>query len=190
MMQRIVLASASPRRREICDRLGLVYDVIPAEDEEALDPSLPLEQAVMQVARAKAEEVAASCPDRLVLGADTTVTVDGRPLGKPRDEQEAAAMLRLLQGRWHRVITGVWVCSPTRCDGFVVPTDVSFSPMTDRDIAAYIATGEPMDKAGAYGIQGAGMRFVREIRGDFYAVMGLPGAKLWDFLKNFPETNG
>lgn len=188
-MARIILASASPRRREICDRLGLDYEVIPAKREEALDPALPMEQAVVQVARAKAAEVAAAHPDRLVLGADTTVTVDGKALGKPRDEQHAAAMLNCLQGRWHRVITGVWVCAPSGSDGFAACTEVRFAPMTAADITAYIATGEPMDKAGAYGIQGAGLRFVEEIRGDFYAVMGLPAASLWDFLKKFPEMD-
>lgn len=189
-MQRIVLASASPRRREICDLLGLTYDVAPAIGEETLDLELPLEQAVMLLARVKAEEVAARYPDRLVLGADTTVTVNGHPFGKPQDEREAAAMLRQLQGGWHRVITGVWVCSPEKNDGFVSQTEVAFYSMTDQEIAAYIATGEPMDKAGAYGIQGVGMRFVREIRGDFYTVMGLPGAELWRFLKKFSKTEG
>lgn len=184
-MERIVLASASPRRREICDLLGLSYDVMPATGEEDLDPSLPLDEAVTRVARAKAEEVAARNPGRLVLGADTVVTVDGRRLGKPGDAREAAAMLRLLQGRWHRVITGVWVCSPQGNDGFVAGTDVAFYPMGEEEIAAYIATGEPMDKAGGYAIQGTGMRFIREIRGDFYTVMGLPGAKLWHFLQKF-----
>ena len=94
-------------------------------------------------------------------------------------------MLHRLQGRWHQVLTGVWLSSPAGGDGFVAQTDVSFYPMNPAEIEAYIATGEPMDKAGAYGIQGAGMRFVKEIRGDFYTVMGLPGAQLWHFLKKF-----
>lgn len=182
-MEPLILASASPRRREICDLLGLTYEVIPAVGEEPLDLALPLQEAVLRVARAKAEEVAARHPGRLVLGADTTVAVDGRPLGKPRDVADAAAMLRSLQGGWHRVLTGVWVCSPAGGRGFVSCADVCFYPMTGEEIAAYIATGEPMDKAGAYGIQGKGMRFIKEIRGDFYAVMGLPGGALWHFLQ-------
>ena len=189
-MERLVLASASPRRREILDLLGLDYEVMPAVGEESLDPALPLEQAVIGVARAKAEEVAAHYPGRLVLGADTTVAVDSQPLGKPRDEQEAAAMLRLLQGRWHRVLTGVWVCGPAGGGGFCSATNVEFYPLSNEEITAYIATGEPMDKAGGYGIQGRGMRFVRQINGDFYTVMGLSGARLWHFLQDYPVING
>lgn len=188
-MEPLILASASPRRREICDLLGLTYEVIPAVGEESLDPSLPLTEAVMRVARAKAEEVATSHPDRVAIGADTTVAVDGRPLGKPCDEADAAAMLRSLQGRWHQVLTGVWICAPDGGKGFVSCADVCFYPMTEEEIAAYIATGEPMDKAGAYGIQGKGMRFVKEIRGDFYAVMGLPGAELYQHLRALPVAD-
>lgn len=188
-MERLILASASPRRREILDLLGLDYEVRPASGEEPLNPALPLEEAVMEVARAKVAQVAANCPGRLVLGADTTVTVDNVALGKPRDETEAAAMLRQLQARTHRVLTGVWMCGPKGNRGFCSATEVEFYPLSDDEIAAYIATGEPMDKAGAYGIQGRGMRFVRRINGDFYSVMGLPGARLWRFLQDFPGFN-
>lgn len=185
-MERLILASASPRRREILDLLGLDYEVRPAAGEEPLNPALPLEQAVMGVARAKAAQVAGAYPGRLVLGADTTVAVDDVPLGKPRDKEDAAAMLRQLQGRWHRVLTGVWMLGPEGSRGFCSVTEVEFYPLSEEEIAAYIATGEPMDKAGGYGIQGRGMRFVRQINGDFYTVMGLPGARLWRFLQDFP----
>ncbi len=184
-MKSLILASASPRRREICDLLGLDYEVIPAVGEEVLDVALSLTDGVLQLARAKAEEVFVAHPDGLVLGADTVVTVDGAVLGKPRDEADAAGMLRRLQGRRHQVITAVWVCSPGKSDGFVSTNEVCFAPMTEEEITAYIATGEPMDKAGAYAIQGRGMRFVKELRGDFYAVMGLPAADLWQFLQGF-----
>lgn len=183
-MQPIILASASPRRREILKLLDLPFEVIPAEAESSIDPSLPLEEAVMLVARGKAEEIAASHPDRVVVGADTVVAIDGKVLGKPRDRQQAQEMLKTLQGREHEVFTGVWVCGPDEGKGFTDRAKVEFYPLTDAEIDDYIATGEPMDKAGAYGIQGIGLRNIRAVHGDFYTVMGLPGARLWRFLKN------
>ena len=181
----LILASASPRRREILTLLGLPFEVEPAPGEAAPAPDWTPEQAVLRIARDKAEQVARLRPDRVVVGADTVVVLDGGILGKPADERDAARMLTLLQGREHTVMTGVWVCAHGRADGFVEQADVSFYPMTRREIEEYVHTGEPMDKAGAYGIQGAGMRYVRGIRGDFYTVMGLPGARLWRFLRNF-----
>lgn len=181
----IILASASPRRQELFTRLGLPFEVVPARMEPAADPLAPPEDAVLAVARAKAREVAARYPDRVVVGADTVVCAGGRLLGKPRDAAEAAAMLGQLQGAWHRVLTAVWVCAPGREDGFTDQTAVQFYPMDKAAIAAYIATGEPMDKAGAYGIQGVGMRYIRGIIGDYYTVMGLPAARLMRFLPPF-----
>lgn len=188
-MRPFILASASPRRREICDKLGLPFSVEPAEAEAPLDPALPLAEGVLQIARSKAESVFARHPDEAVLGADTVVAIerDGRAvvLGKPADPADAARMLRLLAGRTHRVLTAVWVCTPGRCDGFTSENRVTFAPMTDKDIAEYVASGEPLDKAGAYGVQGLGARYVRRIEGDFFAVMGLPAADLWTFLRSF-----
>lgn len=196
-MRNFILASASPRRREICDLLGLSYTVIPALSESSLDPALPLEQAVMEVARAKAEEVAASHPGQLVLGADTVVAAeDGispAVLGKPRDPEDACRMLQRLAGRRHRVLTGVWLCGESDgvpiARGFTDQARVRFAPMTPEEIAGYVSTGEPMDKAGAYAIQGRGMRYIRGIEGDFYTVMGLPGARLWEFLRPILENS-
>ena len=196
-MKAFILASASPRRREICDLLGLSYTVIPALSESSLDPALPLEQAVMEVARAKAEEVAASHPGQLVLGADTVVAAqDGlfpAVLGKPRDPEDACRMLQRLAGRRHRVLTGIWLCGESDgipiARGFTDQTQVQFAPLTPEEAAAYVATGEPMDKAGAYAIQGRGMRYIRGIEGDFYTVMGLPGARLWEFLRPILENS-
>lgn len=183
-MDRLILASASPRRKEICEKLGLSFDVVPAAGEEPLDPARPLADAVLDVAKAKAREVSARYPGRLVLGADTVVAApDGTVLGKPRDSEDAERMLSRLSGRQHRVITGVWLCGPGADDGFADEAQVEFMPLTADEIRAYVETGEPLDKAGAYAIQGRGMRFVRGITGDFYTVMGLPGAKLWAFLK-------
>lgn len=181
----VILASASPRRRDILTLLGIPFEALPAGEEPPPAPGLPPEEAALSLARGKAEAVAALRPDRLVIGADTLVWMDGAVLGKPRDEADAAAMLARLQGRRHRVTTGVFVCSPRGRDGFFETAAVEFYPMDAAEIAAYIRTGEPMDKAGAYGIQGAGMRYVKGIEGDFYTVMGLPGARLWRFLRNF-----
>ena len=185
MPERWILASASPRRRELLSRLGIPFAVKPAGQEPPVDPSLPLEEAVMAVARAKAEEVAKTHPQEVVLGADTVVALPTpageRRLGKPQNAEEAAAMLRQLSGQSHWVLTAVWLCTPEGGCGFCDAATVQFYPMTEAEIAAYVATGEPLDKAGAYAIQGQGMRFVRGIEGDFYTVMGLPAAKLWHF---------
>lgn len=192
-MERILLASASPRRQEILTLLGVPFDAMPASGEAEIDPVLPLEQAVLKVARGKAEEVAAAHPGRTVIGADTVVAVGGQVLGKPRDKWQAHEMLKMLQGRTHKVVTAVWVISPdtahnsaggpnTSGKGFADRTCVEFYPMTDDEIDEYIATGDPMDKAGGYGIQGRGLRYIRSVNGDFYTVMGLPAAHLWHFL--------
>ena len=185
-MDEVILASASPRRSEILKLLGVDFTVVPAPDECEIDPSLPLADAVLQVARRKAESVAAAYPDRIVIGADTVVSIGGKVLGKPRNEQDARGMLRLLSGRVHEVFTGVWVCRPLwngGGKGFADCAKVEFYSLDEAEIDEYIATGEPMDKAGSYGIQGKGLALVRSINGDFYTVMGLPGARLWRFLK-------
>lgn len=186
----LILASASPRRKEILERLGLSFAVDPARRELPPDPSLPAGQAVLAVARGKAEEVAERHPGTVVLGADTAVCLEGTLLGKPRDERHARAMLTALQEREHQVLTAVWVCAPPvpgrpASGGFVSRARVRFYPMSGREIGEYIATGEPMDKAGAYGIQGFGMRYIRDISGDYYTVMGLPGARVRRFLRLF-----
>lgn len=164
------------------ERLGLDFTVCPAADESA-PPGLPPEERVVALARCKAEAVAAGYPDRLVIGADTLVEVDGETLGKPGSKDEAVSMLLRLQGRVHHVWTGVWICGPDKAAGFADGTAVEFYPMTRREAENYAATGEPLDKAGAYGIQGRGLRYVRGIQGDFYSVMGLPGARLLRFLQ-------
>ena len=182
MNRPLVLASASPRRREICDLLGLTYTVCPAQSELPADPALTAEEAILRVARGKAEEVAEQYPHALVLGADTAVVVDGDILGKPHDAEEAKAMLRRLSGRSHYVITAVWLCGDGFHKGFADSAEVTFYPMTEDEIAAYVATNEPMDKAGAYAVQGIGARHIRGIHGDFYTVMGLPAGRLYRFL--------
>lgn len=179
----MILASASPRRREILDLMGFTYTVEPAKTELPPDPALSPEEAVLRVARGKAEEIAERYPNGVVLGADTVVVVDGAILGKPNDAEDAKAMLRRLSGKEHRVITAVWICDGERSEGFADSAAVTFLPMSEEEIEAYVATGEPMGKAGAYAIQGRGMRHIRGIHGDFYTVMGLPSGRLYEVLK-------
>lgn len=181
----IVLASKSPRRRELLAMLGIEdFKVIPAVGEEASTSGMTAYEGVCALSRAKADEVSKLCPrDSLIIAADTIVALDGDHLGKPADEDDAFRMLSRLSGRSHRVYTGVTVMR-----GDVVITDyertcVRFRPMTGREIKAYIATGEPMDKAGAYGAQGIGALFVEGIEGDFFNVMGLPLCRLSEMLK-------
>ncbi|MBO6011751.1 MAG: septum formation protein Maf [Oscillospiraceae bacterium] len=170
-MARFVLASASPRRRELLEMLGLDFEVVPAPSEEEPDLSLPVEEAIAAVAAAKARSVPSELP---VLAADTVVVIDGRILGKPSDEAEAAAMLRTLSGARHDVYTGVAVCFGGKMLRACQRTAVRFRELTDGEIRAYVSTGEPMDKAGAYGAQGLGALLIDRIDGDFFNVMGLP----------------
>jgi len=181
---RIVLASASPRRRELLEMLGIKdLKVIPSRAEEAIPPGQRPKDAVCRLSRLKAHEVAARClPEDVIIAADTIVELDGRILGKPVDENHAAEMLRSLSGRSHRVFTGVTVMGGGRELTCAEETTVRFRPITESEIRAYIATGEPMDKAGAYGAQGIASLFVEGIDGDFFNVMGLPLCRLGKML--------
>ena len=175
---RIILASASPRRRDLLTLIGIPHEVRPADVDETLLPGERPDAHAERLARAKATTLAARAPDALVVGSDTIVVVDGAILGKPRDEAGAADMLRRLAGRRHTVHTAVAVARGGRVESGVERVDVVFRPLGDADIASYIATGEPMDKAGAYGIQGFGATIVERIEGDYFAVMGLPLGRL------------
>ena len=184
----IVLASASPRRREILARILPTFFVIPSTCPETADLSQPPARIVEQLARQKAEDVYRSHTAALVLGADTVVWAGGRLLGKPKDAADAARMLRSLSGRAHEVYTGVAVlcCGGeqgqiTRCHA--VRTEVYVHDMTDDEIRGYIATGEPADKAGGYGIQGAFAKYIDRIDGDYYNVVGLPVSYVYQTLK-------
>ncbi len=181
----IVLASASPRRKELMEMLGIEnLKIIPARGEEHPPRGASPEETVIALATAKAREVAARCPaEDVVVGADTLVWVDGRIFGKPHSQAEAAAMLRTLSGRTHQVFTGVCVLRGERAMSACEESRVRFRALTEEEIAAYIATGEPMDKAGAYGAQGRGALFVESIEGDFFNVMGLPLCRLGQMLK-------
>lgn len=179
----LILASVSPRRREILEHIGASFDVIPAQGPENPPAGAAGAETAMALSAAKAQEVAASHPDSVVIGADTVVEIDGTLLGKPRDEADAARMLRLLSGRTHHVYTGVTVIK----DGSVLTqaekTAVCFRALTEGEIAAYIATGEPMDKAGAYGYQGYAGLFIEKIEGDYFNVIGLPLCRLGRMLE-------
>lgn len=186
----LILASRSPRRQEILTLAGLDYLVHPAEGEYAPAGLSPYDR-VCALARSKAEQIAPFHPNSLILGSDTMVVLDDSALGKPKDSDDAVNMLLSLQGRTHQVMTGVWIIETdgagvcVKSSGFTDVTAVDFWGFTRDEAAEYVATGEPMDKAGAYGIQGKGMRFVKGIRGDYFTVMGLPGGRLLRFLSDF-----
>ena len=189
-MAKIVLASKSPRRQELLKNIGITeFDIRVPEADESYPPNLTPQQVVEHISRVKAEAAAALCaPDEIVITADTMVFLDDQRLGKPADEADALRMLTALQGRHHTVCTGVTVRrgneSITECE----TTEVYFRTATETELRGYIATGEPMDKAGAYGIQGLGSLLVEGIRGDYFNVMGLPVLRLSRMLRRFGVT--
>jgi septum formation protein len=173
---RVILASQSPRRRDLLTLIGIPHEVRPADIDETYLPGEPPRAHAERLAREKA--AATSDPDAVVIGSDTIVVVDGDVLGKPRDEAEAARMLRRLSGRTHSVLTAVAVAWRGRVESGVEEVDVTFHELSEMAIASYVATREPMDKAGAYGIQGFGATIVAAVHGDYFAVMGLPLQRL------------
>lgn len=175
----MILASQSPRRKELLSLISGEFKIIPAVGEENIPEGTPPEQAVLLLSRQKATEIYSQYKNETIIAADTVVAIDGRILGKPHSEAHAAEMLRTLSGRVHSVFTGVCVIfADGRIENFAEQTSVEFYPLSDAEIADYIATGEPMDKAGAYGIQEQGALLVKRIEGDFYNVMGLPISRL------------
>lgn len=185
----MILASQSPRRRELLAFICPEFEVIPAQGDELLPDRISPGEAVKLLSRQKADEVKQrkfpgmnDIPD-IIIAADTVVAVDGMILGKPHSPGHAAEMLRLLSGREHSVFTGVTVISGGETISFAEETLVEFYPLTDNEIQDYVDSGDPMDKAGAYGIQGRGALLVKRIRGDYYNVMGLPIGELNRRLK-------
>ncbi|PXX89806.1 septum formation protein Maf [Marinobacter vulgaris] len=173
-MTSIVLASASPRRAELLRQIGLSFRVRPADIDETPGRGESARDYVERLAREKALAVKAAEPNAIVIGSDTSVVLGGRILGKPDDSQHAVDMLRQLSGVTHQVMTAVAIASVNLCHSLVAITDVRFRSLPEDEIGAYVATGEPMDKAGGYGIQGRGGIFVEELRGSYSAVVGLP----------------
>ena len=189
MESRCILASASPRRREILERLGLDFTVFPADVDESSDERDP-ERLCEELSRRKGEEairrlvaMGQDPGDRLVIASDTVVAVDGEILGKPRDEADACRMLRLLSGRSHRVVSGIFLSKGGRSAVSHTVTEVTFAPLSDRDIDRYLASGEPFGKAGAYAVQGLASVWIREIRGDYFSVVGLPVNRLCELYR-------
>ncbi len=184
-MADLILASASPRRKEILSNAGFSFDIIPSDADENTDQSLGDEETVKELAKRKAQHILCRYPDRVVFGCDTVVAVDGKILGKPENDEDAFHMLKMLSGKTHRVSTGVCVISADKEVCFCDTTEVTFYQLSDETIKSYIATGECSDKAGAYGIQGYGSVLVKEIKGDYFSVMGLPVAKAARALSEF-----
>ena len=186
-MAKIVLASGSPRRQELLNRIGITeFDIRVPEADETYPPGLTPAQVVECISRKKADAAAALCtPDEIVITADTMVFLDDQRLGKPVDEADALRMLTALQGRHHTVCTGVTVRQGDKILTESESTEVYFRPAAEAELLAYIATGEPMDKAGSYGVQGKGSLLVEKLNGDFFNVMGLPVLRLSRMLAQF-----
>ena len=189
-MKRLILASASPRRRELLEQIGLNFEVIPSTCEEMITKENPGE-VVEELSRQTAEDVAERITEGIVIGSDTVVYHAGRILGKPVDREDAKAMLQRLQGGAHSVFTGVTVIikenGNKNCHTFFQETQVYVLPMTGEEIEQYLDTKEPMDKAGAYGIQGRFAAWIEKIEGDYNTVVGLPVSALWQVLKKYME---
>ncbi len=183
----LILASASPRRKELLGIFHIPFVIRAADIDETMDETKPPFDEVARVSRAKAQAVPREKEDT-VIAADTIVVCQGKVLGKPRDEAEAVQMLRLLSGRDHQVMTGCTVLRGERCETFTEVTDLHFRSLSGKEIESYVASGEPMDKAGAYGIQGGAALFCERMVGDYYNVMGLPLCRLYQTLKEMePE---
>lgn len=178
-----ILASQSPRRKELMGLIGVPFAVRAADIDETMDPQKAPRDEVARVSRRKAEATPRN-PEDVVIAADTIVVCGGQILGKPKDEADAFRMLRLLSGRDHQVMTGLTVLRGTDCRVCTQITDVHFRELSDGEINRYIRTGEPMDKAGSYGIQGGGALFAEKMVGDYYNVMGLPVCRLYEILRN------
>lgn len=177
-MNKIILASGSPRRRELLQLAEVKFDVcLKSVDESVPEGTEPCLAAEM-TAKKKATEVAFTCSDTIVLGADTIVVLDGHIMGKPADKEDAVQMLKTLSGREHTVITGVCLAYNGHTVTFHEESKVRFFDLTDEEIRHYVSTGEPLDKAGAYGIQGKGCVLVEKIEGDYYNIVGLPVARV------------
>jgi septum formation protein len=180
---RLILASASPRRADLLRAAGIPFESLPVQIDERFEPGEEADRAVVRLAEAKAAAAAAIRPETLVLGADTIVVVSGEALGKPVDNEDARRMLGLLSGRTHEVFTGICLRYKGRTLRHVEPSRVRVANLTSREIDWYVGTGEPLDKAGAYAIQGLGSRFIEGIDGSYSNVVGLPISSVYALIK-------
>lgn len=185
MTKPLILASASPRRKELLELVQIPFEIHVSEVEEKIEETASPAEVVMSLAAQKAADVARHYPHAVVLGADTIVTYGARMLGKPNSKEEAVEMLRLLSGNIHEVYTGVALVSEGETFTFYERTEVTFWKLSEEEIQAYVETGEPLDKAGSYGIQGKGATLVKKINGDYYSVVGLPVARIVRELRSF-----
>lgn len=182
---RLILASGSPRRKELLATLNIPFEVIVSEFDEKIDASKPLAEEIKRLSYGKAYSVYINNKDAVVIGADTIVTIDNKVLGKPKDKEDAERMLKKLSGSIHTVITGVTIISSEKCETFASSNKVYFDKLSDEEINEYINTLEPMDKAGAYAIQGLGSKFIKKIEGDYYAIVGLPINQIYKKLRTY-----
>ena len=188
MMKKLILASGSPRRKELLAQIGLEFEVMVSDAKEVMTITHPGE-VVKELSKCKAMAVALKLKEdqdnTIVIGADTVVAKENRILGKPKDEEDAFQMLHMLQGQTHQVYTGVTLICGEKKVSFYEKSDVTVYPMTNEEIWEYIHTGEPMDKAGAYGIQGYFAKYIREIQGEYTTIVGLPLGRVWHELQLF-----
>ncbi len=184
-MSRFILASASPRRKEILENAGFSFEIIVSDADENITEELSPEKTVEELAKRKAMAVLKDNEDAVVFGCDTVVAIDGKILGKPKDDEDAFNMLSMLSGKTHTVSTGVCICSKDKTEVFSNTTEVEFYQLSEETIKSYIASGECSDKAGSYGIQGYGNVLVKEIKGDYFSVMGLPVSQASRVLSEF-----
>ncbi len=184
-MKKVILASGSPRRRELLSKLGIEFDVVPSNFEEQLDLSRPVTEVATELAKGKAIDVFRQHPDAIVIGADTIVSIDGKQLGKPRDVDEARQMLESLRGRTNEVVTAIVVVSADKTIEKVDTAQITLANFSDEMMEDYIATGEPMDKAGAYGVQSLPPAMIERVDGDRETIMGLSTMIMHEILDDF-----
>ena len=184
-MVRIILASKSPRRKELLELLKIPFEIIVSDIDEQIDYSNDLVKEIEKLSCQKAEAVFRDHQDALVIGSDTIVKIGNEALGKPHSIEEAKQMLRKLSGKAHEVVTGVTVLYRDKAETFSSVAEVTFYPLNEEEIDQYVSTNEPMDKAGAYAIQGDAAKFIRCIKGDYYSIVGLPIAELYHRLKKY-----
>ncbi len=184
-MNKIILASGSPRRKELIETLKIPFSVIVSDIDESIDENANLVDEIEKLSYKKALAVFKDHKDAVVIGADTIVVHNNEVLGKPKTEENAIKMLNKIQGDWHEVITAVSIISVKQSETFSVVSRVHFYPMDDEEIKLYVNSKEPLDKAGAYAIQGEGSRYIKEIKGDYYSIMGLPISELYRRIKKY-----
>ncbi|NCB33055.1 MAG: septum formation inhibitor Maf [Erysipelotrichia bacterium] len=182
-MKTLILASQSPRRRELLEKCGIPFEVCPADIDETINEKGYLPDEIRMLAERKARSVLEKNPTAAVIGSDTIVVIDNEILGKPKDKKDAVRMLKRLSGHTHQVITGICIMSSMREYSNVSISEVTFADLDDQEIEKYADTEEPMDKAGAYAVQGIASRYITRIHGDYYSIMGLPVSMVYEELK-------